>query len=85
MTYKTRKRWSLVVLLLGLPVYIVVAATVVGLLDRPHFLVEAGVYLVLGVVWALPFKRLFLGVGREDPDAGSGQTPSGSSQSSRLR
>lgn len=85
MRYKTRKRWSLVVLLVGLPVYIVVAATVVGLLDRPHFLVEAGVYLVLGVAWALPFRRLFLGVGREDPDAAAGQDPSGSAQPSRPR
>lgn len=68
MTYKARKVWSAVLLVVGLPIYIVVAATLVGLLDRPHFLVEAAIYLVLGVIWALPFRRLFLGVGRQDPD-----------------
>jgi len=70
MTYKARKRWSLVVLLVGLPLYIAVAWWLVGLLDRPHFLVEAAVYLGLGVLWALPLRRVFLGVGREDPDKG---------------
>jgi len=72
MTYKARKKWSLVVLVLGLPAYIVLAWWVTGLLDRPHVLVEAGIYLGLGVIWALPLRRLFRGVGREDPDRGRG-------------
>jgi len=68
MTYKARKRWALVVLLVGLPVYIAAAWWLTGLLDRPHFLVEIGIYLILGVVWALPLRGLFRGVGRPDPD-----------------
>jgi hypothetical protein len=68
MTYKARKFWAAVVLVVGLPVYIAMAWWLTGLLDRPHFLVEAAIYLVLGVLWALPLKGLFKGIGREDPD-----------------
>ncbi|MEM9146477.1 MAG: DUF2842 domain-containing protein [Pseudomonadota bacterium] len=68
MTYRARKFWSAIVLLVGLPLYIVVALTIVGLFDRPPIWVELGIYVVLGLLWALPFKRLFLGIGREDPD-----------------
>lgn len=69
MSYKSRRRWSLFILLVGLPLYVVVAITVVNLLDRPHFLVELLVYVVLGIVWILPFKSVFLGVGKADPEA----------------
>ncbi len=70
LSYKARRRWSLVILLIGLPLYIVVAVTVVNWLDRPPFWVELAVYLALGVLWALPFKAVFRGVGKADPDAG---------------
>jgi branched-subunit amino acid transport protein len=69
LSYKARRRWSLVILLVGLPIYIVAAVTLVGWLDRPSILVELLVYVVLGVLWALPFKFVFRGVGKEDPDA----------------
>lgn len=68
MTHRTRKFLSLVVLVVGLPLYIAAALFVVDLFDRPHFLVEALVYVVLGVIWALPLKWLFRGIGRPDPD-----------------
>jgi len=68
MTYKQRKFWSAIVLVIGLPVYIVVAITVVGLFDRPPFWVELAIYVALGIAWALPFRRLFLGIGKPDPD-----------------
>ena len=69
LSYKARRRWSLVILLFGLAVYIVVAITILALLDRPPIWVEFLVYVVLGVLWALPFKSVFKGIGREDPDA----------------
>ena len=73
LSYKTRRRWSLVILLVGLPAYVVLAVTVVNWLDRPPFFVELLVYIGLGVIWALPFRAIFRGVGREDPgdDGGS--------------
>lgn len=67
LSHKAKRRWSLVVLLVGLPVYIVVASSVVTWLDRPPVLVELVVYLALGIVWALPFRAIFRGVGRADP------------------
>lgn len=69
LSYKARRRWSLVILLIGLPVYVVAAVTVVNMLDRPPIAVEFFVYVVLGVLWALPFKFIFRGVGQADPDA----------------
>ena len=37
-------------------------------LGRPGFLVELLIYVALGVLWALPFKFIFKGVGQADPD-----------------
>lgn len=67
--YKTRRRLSLLILLIGLPLYIVVAVNVVGLFDRPPIWLELLIYIGLGVLWALPFKAVFKGVGQADPDA----------------
>jgi hypothetical protein len=69
LSYKARKRWSLVILLIGLPLYIVVAVTLVGLLNRPSILVELAIYVGLGIVWAFPFKFIFRGIGQADPEA----------------
>lgn len=68
MTYRTRRILSFLLLTVGLPVYVVVAVTVVGWFDRPHILIEVAVYVALGFLWALPFRSVFRGVGREDPD-----------------
>lgn len=68
LSYRTRKRLSLVILIVGLPLYIVAAVTVVNLLDRPPIWLEFMVYVVLGFLWALPFRFVFRGVGQPDPD-----------------
>ncbi|MEL7212860.1 MAG: DUF2842 domain-containing protein [Pseudomonadota bacterium] len=69
LSYKARRRWSLVILLLGLPAYIVAAVTIMNWLGRPPLWVEFAVYVALGIVWAIPFKFIFKGVGQADPDA----------------
>jgi predicted membrane channel-forming protein YqfA (hemolysin III family) len=69
LSYKARKRWSLVVLLIGLPAYVVVAVSLVNWIDRPSIWVELLIYVGLGFVWILPLKRVFIGVGQPDPDA----------------
>jgi hypothetical protein len=69
LAYKTRRRLSLMILVIGVPAYIVAAITVVGLFDRPPFWLELGIYVGLGVLWALPFKAVFRGIGQVDPDA----------------
>ena len=68
LSYKARRRWALVILLIGLPLYIILAVTIMNLIDRPSIFVELLVYGALGVVWALPFKFVFKGVGQADPD-----------------
>ncbi|MEL7106114.1 MAG: DUF2842 domain-containing protein [Pseudomonadota bacterium] len=68
LTHKAKKRWALLILLVGLPVYVVAAVTIVNLLDRPALWVEFGVYVGLGVVWALPLKAIFRGIGQADPN-----------------
>ena len=71
LSYKARRRWSLVILLIGMPAYIVAVVTVLNLLDRPPFWIELAVYVGLGIVWVLPFRAVFRGVGKADPDAES--------------
>ena len=68
LSYKARRGFSLLILLVGLPAYIVVAVSVVNLLDRPAFWVELLIYLGLGVLWAIPFRHVFRGIGQMDPE-----------------
>jgi len=69
LSYKSRRRWALIILLVGLPVYIVVAVSVVNALERPPLWAELLIYVVLGFVWMMPFKFIFRGIGQADPDA----------------
>ncbi len=73
LSYRARRIWTYVILLLGLPVYIVLAITLVdwaeARLGRPAWWLEFLIYVGLGVLWALPFRAVFRGVGRPDPDA----------------
>ncbi len=73
LSYKQRRRWSVVILVVGLPIYIIAAVSIVNLLPRPSFLIELIVYVGLGVVWILPFKSVFKGIGQADPDADNEQ------------
>ncbi|MEM9228376.1 MAG: DUF2842 domain-containing protein [Pseudomonadota bacterium] len=68
LSYKTRKRLTLLILLVGLPVYLVAAVSLIALFDRPPIWLELLIYAGLGVLWALPFKAVFRGVGKADPD-----------------
>jgi predicted membrane channel-forming protein YqfA (hemolysin III family) len=72
MTYRTRRRWSLVILLVGLPAYIVVAVTAMNWLDvrfgRQPIWAEVLIYVALGIAFFLPFRQVFRGIGQADPD-----------------
>jgi hypothetical protein len=74
MSWRWRRRLAMLALFLGLPAYIIVAVNVVALFDRPGILLELAIYVVLGIVWVLPLRRLFLGIGRRDPDSESDGT-----------
>ena len=68
LNYKSRRRWSLVILLVGLPIYIVASISLLSVFERPSILLELFIYVLLGILWALPFKYVFRGVGQKDPD-----------------
>ena len=73
LSHNAKRRWSLFILIFGVPIYIVMAVTLIDLLrdmmGRPSILVELGVFVVLGVLWAFPLKAIFKGVGQADPNA----------------
>ena len=45
LSYKARRGWALVILLIGLPVYIIAAVSLIALIDRPSVLVELLIYV----------------------------------------
>lgn len=78
-SYKARKRLALLVLLVGLPVYVVAVITVLNWTGRAWgrlpLWAEVPLYAVLAFGWAIPFRGLFRGVGQADPDAEKGKRP----------
>ncbi len=66
--WRTRRRLAVLLLVVGLPLYIVVALVLVSSFERPPFLVELAIYVGLGIAWALPFRWLFLGIDRPEPE-----------------
>ena len=73
LSWKARRRWALVILLIGMPAYVVVAVTLMNALDarfgRLPIWAEVIVYVTLGFLWAVPFRRVFRGIGQPDPEA----------------
>ena len=70
MDVKSRKRWSLVILLVGLPLYLAAAWFITGLIYdhwwRMPLLLEFVIYVGLGIVWILPFRKIFSGIGKAE-------------------
>ncbi len=74
LSYKARKRLALLILVVGIPAYIVTCVSLMNWLypdplNRPSIFVELGIYVGMGVLWAIPLKSVFKGVGQADPDA----------------
>ncbi len=69
MSYKARKRLALFVLLVGLPIYVVIAVTIMSIAPRFPYILELATYIGLGIGWVFPLKWVFLGIGQPDPDA----------------
>lgn len=88
LSWKARRRWSLVILLIGLPAYVVIAVSVMNMIGRPPFWVELLIYVALGILWALPFRFVFRGIGQPDPEDAPKTAPptqeDGTSESDRT-
>ena len=68
MSYKLKRRLSLLILVVGLPAYIVLIVNLISSFDRPSFIVELLIYLLSGVIWAFPLKSVFRGVGQAEEE-----------------
>ena len=66
MSYKLKRRLSLFILIVGLPLYVILIVNLISSFDRPIFLVEFLIYLLSGIVWALPLRSVFRGVGQAE-------------------
>jgi hypothetical protein len=77
LSWRARRRWSLLILLVGMPLYVVAAVTLLNRFERPSVLTEFAIYVGLGFLWALPFRFVFRGVARPDPEAQGGKWPGG--------
>ncbi len=66
MSYKLKRRLSLFILIVGLPLYVIFIVNLISSFDRPNFLVELLIYLLSGIVWALPLRSIFRGVGQAE-------------------
>ena len=66
MSYKLKRRLSLFILIVGLPIYIIIIVNLISSFDRPNFLVELLIYLLSRIVWALPLRSVFRGVGQAE-------------------
>ena len=66
MSYKLKRRLSLFILIVGLPLYVILIVNLISSFDRPNFLVELLIYLLSGIVCALPLRSVFRGVGQAE-------------------
>lgn len=68
LSYKARKRLSLLILVVGIPIYIIVAVGVMSTAPRLPKALEFIAYVALGIGWVFPLKFVFKGIGQPDPD-----------------
>ena len=66
MSYKLKRRLSLFILIVGLPLYVILIVNLISSFDRPNFLVELLIYFLSGIVWALPLRSVFRGIGQAE-------------------
>jgi len=68
LTKRQRKIFSLIILLVWLPAYIIIVLNVINFLGRPSIIIELFIYMLAGILWALPFKFIFIGIGKKEKD-----------------
>ena len=68
MTWRARRRLAILILVLGLPAYVIVAVTLVNQFERPGLLTELAIWVGLGIVWVFPLRRVFNGIGQAEPE-----------------
>lgn len=74
LSYKARRRWSLVVLLVWLPAYVILIVPLLAMIVDWNIWLRVVIYILAAFVWVVPFRFVFRGVGRADPDAEDGSS-----------
>tara|TARA_B100000780_G_scaffold184794_1_gene129754 strand:+ start:757 stop:981 length:225 start_codon:yes stop_codon:yes gene_type:complete len=69
LSYKARRRWSLIILVIGLPLYAGLVVNLIAILPALPKVLELIMYVFLGIAWIIPLRYVFLGIGQADPDA----------------
>jgi len=65
MSLRARKLVGSIVLFTWMVVFALVAMALIAMLpSRPHVLIEMVMYAVLGIVWIVPLKPLFIWMGK---------------------
>jgi membrane protein implicated in regulation of membrane protease activity len=68
LSWRTRRKLAVAILVIGLPLYLLAALIlIVALGDLPP-LAQVALYLVLGVAWVIPLRPVFRGVGQPEPE-----------------
>ena len=57
LSYRARRVWALVILLIGMPIYVVLAVNLIDMFERPSLVIEFLVYVGLGITTALTGSR----------------------------
>jgi len=57
-----RKKLAYLILLIFLPVYIIIAVSIMNYLGQLNIWIELIIYILLGVLWIFPFKFIFKGL-----------------------
>lgn len=68
LSIKTKKLLSAVVILIWMPLYVFLAIPILSNLPRLPILIEVAIYILAGIIWVLPFRFVFLGVGKAAPE-----------------
>ena len=63
-SYRLKRLFALLVLLLWLPLYIVLVLNLLTFFERPNLFIELLIYIIVVVFWAWPFKAIFKGIGQ---------------------
>ncbi len=57
-----RKKIAYLILFIFLPIYIIIAVSIINYIGRLNIWVEFITYVLLGVLWIFPFKFVFKGL-----------------------
>ena len=59
---KLRKKIAYLILFIFLPIYIIVAVSIMNYIGKLNIWIELIIYVLLGIPWIFPFKFVFKGL-----------------------